>query len=497
MSVKQYSDIAHMDYGKLTVVKLKDELKLRGIPSTGLTRKQHFIDRLVQEDAKTSETPTLVAEQATESVASVGSPPEDPKRNVTPPTNSNDNDDLVKGTPSTILQAEQAAHTVDPHSIAPAVEILATKTNEPPDARVIEKVDRTDGDAGDHFSTGEHKRKRRSHTPPIVQEELAQKKLKHDNAPTIVFEQDIDTSNTTQDIKRKPNLQGSSDVVGAEPATSHSALAGRVDTEGQRVSPSLHPPTAALYIRNLKRPLQPLALRQHLVALAKEDNPILTFHLDAIRTHAFVQFSSVSTASSVRLGLHDRVWPAERDREPLWVDFVPENELAGWIGIESETDSVSRGTPARRWEVVYSSLADGSVTTMLQACPQHPVSTGYQDGRQLPEGNIEQVQPNPTSFIALDKLFRSTVAKPKLYWLPAQPRLVDDRLIEIDAFTTKRRSYPKAGSGLSDSRRYTFEHGDRLVDNGPEFGLRGGGSTRGDIGRGRGQAGRRSGDRWG
>ena len=39
-----------MDYNSLTVAKLKDELKERDIPSTGLKLKKDYIDRLEQHD---------------------------------------------------------------------------------------------------------------------------------------------------------------------------------------------------------------------------------------------------------------------------------------------------------------------------------------------------------------------------------------------------------------------------------------------------------------
>ncbi|KAK5285788.1 hypothetical protein LTR16_004442, partial [Cryomyces antarcticus] len=76
------------------------------------------------------------------------------------------------------------------------------------------------------------------------------------------------------------------------------------------------------------------------------------------------------------------------------------------------------------------------------------------------------------SFQALDLLFRSTIAKPKLYFLPAPASLVAARTAELDKRTA--RHPPPPGGPLDEKRRYTFEEGDLLVDAGPEFGWRAG-----------------------
>lgn len=61
-------------------------------------------------------------------------------------------------------------------------------------------------------------------------------------------------------------------------------------------------------------------------------------------------FASTAAATRVRVGVHGKVWPNERTRKPLWVDFVPEEKVAGWV---------ERERAGGRWEVVFREDKDG------------------------------------------------------------------------------------------------------------------------------------------
>ncbi|KAL9580969.1 MAG: hypothetical protein Q9212_004170 [Teloschistes hypoglaucus] len=287
--------------------------------------------------------------------------------------------------------------------------------------------------------------------------------------------------------------------------------ATKAEAEDRIVSPALHPATTALYIRDILRPLHVENLKDHLITLAApsrtEPDPavIEDFFLDSIRTHCFVRFSTTAAASRVRTGLHDRVWPDEKNRKPLWVDFVPEEKLSQWFEVENA--SSGRGQAAKRWEVVYETEDDG-VKAYLQEVGSHagggglkkvqpavpqpesgPGVRGAPVGPRPREGDQDDVESKPQpdrgrGFQALDDLFKSTTAKPKLYYLPVPQGTADRRL---DLLAEGR------GGGRNDEmRRYSFEDG-ILVDRGPEFGARGrggfgarGGSYRGYQSRGRG-----------
>ena len=282
------------------------------------------------------------------------------------------------------------------------------------------------------------------------------------------------------------------------------------DIEDRVASPALHPATTALYIRELMRPLKPETVKDYLTTLATppdapvESSIITEFFLDSIRTHCLVGFTNIAAASRVRSGLHDRIWPNERDRRPLFVDFVPEEKLQKWIDVEQNASS-GRGQPSKRWEVVYED-EDGEIKAYLQevgsgsgglrvAKPaQVETGQGIQGaplGPRVRESERAATQPradNAKGFQALDDIFQSTTAKPKLYYQPVPESVAERRLNRLAA--------ARGRGGNNEMRRYSFED-DTIVDKGPEFGNRGRGgygSRGGFSGSYRGRGGNYRGD---
>ena len=292
------------------------------------------------------------------------------------------------------------------------------------------------------------------------------------------------------------------------------------NSEDRVISPALHSATSALYIRDFMRPIKADTLKAYLSALASPpdsdpDPGIITkFFLDNVKTHCLVAFANTSAAARVRLGLHDRVWPDEKNRKPLWVDFVPEEKLPKWIDVETEATN-DRRQGFKKWEVVYEK-EDGDVVAFLQEAGPNssapravqpmmprkeslPVARGSLPASG-PKGEATTTsQPGPTAktdagkgFQALDELFQVTAAKPMLYYLPVPQDTVQRRQDRLAA---------GRGGGKSDEkRRYTFEDG-TLVDKGPEFGFgrrggyggRGGGGGYGGY---QGRGGGYRGDNW-
>ena len=300
----------------------------------------------------------------------------------------------------------------------------------------------------------------------------------------------------------------------------------RLSGQGRVVSPALHPATSSLYIRNFKRPLHIPSLRAHISAMAASPNTdagsdtIVSWYLDSIRTHAFVSFHSIPAASRARSALHDSRFPDDMTREPLWVDFVPDEKIEEWI--ETEQNSNGGGQTGRRWEVVYQQLPTG-IEAILQEvgsnagarlAPQRKFSgaIGRVDSdiagstvsvpgvhpdrarlvpaedkvRQRKEPALQQ-EPRPeqtdSGFRALDDLFPSTTAKPKLYYKAVDGRVAEERLDMLRDL----RSLAGAKSGDPDMKRYTFELDrgrEEWVDKGPEFGFGARGRAVGYRGRG-------------
>lgn len=285
---------------------------------------------------------------------------------------------------------------------------------------------------------------------------------------------------------------------------------------------SVHPATRAIYIHHLVRPIQLAQLQEHLAQLATppgnppRDDIVETLHLGSIRTHAFAVFTSISAATRARNGLHDRIWPDEPARRPLWVDFVPEDRVPEWIDREVGGGAGRRDT--RRWEIIYDQGRDG-VTARHQEVTnsgapgmanRRPSSISMSgQGMGMPNAPLgprssrpsnpsiqppKQSTPNPKSTAPLDLLderFPSTTTKPKLYYQPVSDEIAARRLEELERQTSREWGARggEAGGARDAIRRYTFEDGDKLVDGGPHFGdfsgPRGGGRGRGGGYRGR------------
>ncbi|MCJ1485649.1 hypothetical protein MMC06_005824 [Schaereria dolodes] len=324
-------------------------------------------------------------------------------------------------------------------------------------------------------------------------------------------------SKTSPSDTRFRNLFSAPPKRGASPPKSSDLP----DVDDRIVKSAIHPATSALYIRNFMRPLHQGALKDHLLALATSPDAspspdLLTdFFLDSIRTHCLVGFTTPQAASRVRSALHDRVWPDERTRKPLWVDFIPEEKLKKWIEVEQDASS-SRGQPTKRWEVVYEEEASGTTAYLQEAdgssgASRHTVSAatkneagkGVQGAPLGPRISDERGPPAQAAaarqsdsgkgFKALDDLFKSTAAKPKLYYLPAPKAVAERRLDKLAA--------GRGGGRGGEMRRYTFEE-DIIVDKGPEFGsssrggYRGRGSGFGGVYSSRGGGGYRGNDNW-
>ncbi|KAM0693220.1 hypothetical protein Q7P36_006473 [Cladosporium allicinum] len=478
------------DYDGLKATELKDLLKERGIASTGMTRKQQYIEALEAQDAQEAG-----GEATNEGEKGVEDSHDEPV---------GDNADATANADS---NADQEPSDAPQQSLGtPAVPV----TDEKPSAQdVTPQV----GSPAPEDQSDNLKRKRGSPTP-LEDDESTQKKLKSDQDAALPEEIKQDApapvdSNADETVKPMPVSDDVMDVTGQEDVKEETdvkdAAAARqpstepmaVDTEPSDTNkvepPSTHPPTSALYIRNLLRPLQVPPFREHLLQLADPDSEtpdnslIQTIHLDTFKSHAFVLFASPSAAIRARAGLHDRIWPEETQRKALWVDFVPNDKAHAWIATETEAGK------SKRFEVVYSTSPDtGDVMQQhppspapeCQTHPPAPAATAckhqqHQHPHQPhpPPNNLTNNNPtppaNPSTPPASLSHFPSTTSSPKIFYQPAPADLVTKRLEELERETSRDwdggRQKP-FGTALDQLRRYTFEDGDVVVDGGVDFG---------------------------
>ncbi|THV86462.1 hypothetical protein D6D29_01540 [Aureobasidium pullulans] len=560
-----------MDYTQLTVAKLKDELKERDIPSTGLKLKKDFVDRLEQDDSdKVKDQPTaspavpehvhmpetdaIVTTVSDHSASTTISATATNDQLPLPTEDQSDVPDPQDHTQSAKPTGSARGSTPSVNAPSPADQVM----DELPDAATPDPIK-----AEEPASADGKKRKRRSPSP-IVSEHVVHKKLKQEADGPVVhlpsdqeslpnhepmadgppeephhtfqpistsddltqpFTKDSDISRAT----RSPNERRFKNLINPAESDSVQSTTEPVDMS---VSPAIHPATRALYIRDLVRPINPSGLRDHLEDIARPPDHldgsaslVDECYVDALRTHAFILFTSISAASRARASTHARIWPPEPMRKQLWADFFPEERFQEFLDAERASGG-SRPSQAKRWELAYNLVDDGVDVQLVEAGPAvHRASThagapnapptgprgSMSSGRRpsfaqteqrrpsqplvapLPRRSSRVVEEASAPFLELDKLFNFTTTKPKLYWQPVSDNLADDRLDELDRETSRdwdpradmKRNGDSLGRGLDQLKRYTFEDGDVLVDGGPEFGGGRAFARAGNRGRGR------------
>lgn len=432
---------------------------------------------------------------------------------------------------------------------------LKEAIQEPKPTEIIDNVDRQNDSTGSTPNEEVRKRKRRSVTPPPDAEEVA-KKAKAVDGTSIVTKRASKPSISKSPSPRHDSVSDvtSKQISSDEPKPTNEtsrAREGSEETPADRqrslsvdkddiVEPAVHAATRSLYMQNFKRPLNIQVLRSHIMTIAQGSSsvvpgqdPIKFYNVNNIRSHAFVTFSSIAAASRVRAAMHKTRFPDEPQREPLWVDFVPDDKVEKWVDQETSGSRGMGRNSSSKLEVVYQDTGEGVEAVFREvgsSYPQRPsigavsnnrssislrqasysadpsrtsvVASGIHPDRAglLPHSPKDQRRPSSPSvptprkkhedqgigFKGLDDLFSSTVTKPKLYYkLPLQS-VIDERLSMI------KDLYPDRGvTGDPGMKRYTFEteNGrEEWADSGPEFGHGKKGQDRlvGAAGRGRG-----------
>ncbi|KAH6659558.1 hypothetical protein BKA67DRAFT_544844 [Truncatella angustata] len=296
-------------------------------------------------------------------------------------------------------------------------------------------------------------------------------------------------------IEPQPHLNNENDPDHDHDAPiGESVVDAQPEEEFQRdLEPPIHPVTPALYIKNFMRPLRPQAVQDHLLDLATpagvqiDEQTISAFHLDSVRTHSFVLFSSITAAKRVRSALHNRVWPDETNRKPLWIDYIPADRYRDFVDMELAAGS-ARGSGSR-YEVVYEHDHEGHVTTKLEesggAAPAAVLAPQLEHTQSIPTGpsrsstGIEGAPTGPRGLqgggrshvqgARTDRSgdYKSTIARPSVPFQAVPEELVQRRLDAIRQ--AKSRDYDQAADKNKEYRRYFYENGDHLVDRGPEI----------------------------
>ena len=391
------------DWAKLKVVDLKAELKRRGLANVG--RKDELVQRLRDAD----EEATVDADAEVDAEKPEPSPaPEDPTAGESP---ADQPAEPVVQSPKEPEPVAAHDHPIDaPGRTPPKANDATTEENGPTKTETTRPVltshSETEGNgslpslAPAELIQDAQKRKRRSKSPSPSPAAASKRARLSDGA--AVEKHDVvksDARATSRSENLEPEIPGMStedeqvDYGGDTPphatdraatpqahhgpareaflpgAPSGAVSAAKPEQEDDvmtgydNVEPSIHPPTPALYIKNFMRPLRTAEVEEHLKDLATSngrhgrDDVVVDFYLDQIRTHAFVEFRSTSIAVEVRAALHNKVWPDERNRKALWVDFLPADKVRAFVDQE-ELAETGRRNSSNRFDLVYSRVGD-------------------------------------------------------------------------------------------------------------------------------------------
>lgn len=190
--------------------------------------------------------------------------------------------------------------------------------------------------------------------------------------------------------------------------------------------PSIHPPTTAIYITCLSRPLNVPSFTAHVSSLTISKQGPVRLWLDSIKSHGYITFESVEDAVAVRAELNGISWPPNEKRRTLSVDFIPVEKVDGWISVEEQ----SRG---QRFEVFYVRDAGEVVARHRVMEAKEPqglkledtgtveereggIPTGPRAGRGDGRERVEIRGGEKVRVVGPDELFRKTSAKPWVYW---------------------------------------------------------------------------------
>ncbi|KAK0627248.1 hypothetical protein B0T14DRAFT_421921 [Immersiella caudata] len=489
------------DWSRLTVVDLRAELKSRGLPQGG--KKADLVERLTlaeneapNEEQPADEAPPAgqpdeahVVEDAPKEETPLSESHEIPVKEVDPAPKTHITSTKDAAAVSQSPQPNEAG-TADA-STQPAPKPLTSALDIEPD---LKKDDETASaeptPAAAEVSQDSRKRRSRS---PHPDDEISRKRARPSDGESdamplgVLPGKDVSmASDDRTDFRNEEHLRPTSRDRDIRP--SHDSARREDD---RQVAPAEHPATPALYIKNFMRPLRDGDLRDYLCELAAprgseiDPDAVEDFFLDQIRTHAFVLFRSTSAASRVRVALHGQVWPDERNRKALWVDFIPPEKVADWADQEK-----TEGTRGNRWEVLYDFDHDGIVTARLtnatlepprqparlqeQRPPAATTASSIPTGPSRPFGGVEGAPLGPrgrgTASYRQDAFPAAsgewTQARPPLSFKPVPKDLAERRIDNMRSYYTKDRH---RDLGREDEiNRYTFENQDGFVDRGKE-----------------------------
>ncbi|KAL2887871.1 SAP domain-containing protein [Ceratocystis lukuohia] len=289
-----------------------------------------------------------------------------------------------------------------------------------------------------------------------------------------------------QPLKRLKDAQGNASDTSPSPRQT-----------GSNLSPPLHDPTCALYVKNLSRSMSRDALRDHISSLVEglKDGPLVDiteFYIDHSCTHAFIVFTHDFAADAVREALHGAIWPDKSQRRPLWVDFVAPERVPEWISMEETANRRNI-----KWEVQYTRDSTGTMGTQLVTmCDSAPANAplgpkGQHSGNEPtinaprgPRANYEDLDSQGIQLLnrgdgrnivwtpLTGHAIATVTSNPPITYQMVSTSYVEDRVRNMRSYYFRNPKNGENDRALHDSQddiyRFSFAHSTVFINRGKE-----------------------------
>ncbi|KAJ6801763.1 apoptotic chromatin condensation inducer in the nucleus [Iris pallida] len=199
------------------------------------------------------------------------------------------------------------------------------------------------------------------------------------------------------------------------------------------VPPPLGAATTSLRINNFLRPFTLKAVQE----LLGKTGTFSDFWMDHIKTHCYVTYPSLEEAVATRNALYNLQWPSNGGRF-LTAEFVDPHE------VKTRLEAPQSPAPVTSSPNIPTASAFQPQTQAMQP-PRHPLWQQLPPPPPLPPPPAlsnpllvrERLPPPPPppkkpepSIVTLDDLFKKTIARPRIYYLPLSEEQVAARLVD-------------------------------------------------------------------